>query len=221
MSSLVLMRVLESAPGRYDRGMRWLSLGRWERRLDALAEAALPASRTAAVVLELGCGTGGLTARLLERAGRVQAIDQNPQMLDLARARLAEVPASRLELRESTAAEIDALPAGEFDAIAASLVFSEMSADERRFVLRQAVRLLRPGGRIAIADEVRPKRAWQRFLHGVLRLPLALLTWVVTGSTTRPVADPAGEMREAGLRVVCEERGALGSFALVVAERPT
>ncbi len=219
MSSLVLMRVLESAPGRYDRGMRWLSLGRWERRLDALAEAALPEPGDARV-LELGCGTGALTTRLLKRAGRVLAIDQSPEMLDRARARLNDVRGSRLELRESTAAEIDALPRGELDAIAASLVFSEMSGAERRFVLREAMRLLRPGGRIAVADEVTPRRAWQRLLHALFRLPLALLTWVITGTTTRPLADLAGEMRDAGLRVVAERRGALGSFALVVAERP-
>lgn len=220
MSSLVLMRVLESAPGRYDRGMRWLSLGRWERRLDALAEAALPRPGNSQV-LELGCGTGALTARLVQRAERVLAIDQNPEMLDLARSRLRDVPASRLELRESTAAEIDALAPGEFDAIAASLVFSEMSADERRFVLRAAMHLLRRGGRVAIADEVWPRHGWQRLLHALFRLPFALLTWVITGATTRPLADLAGEMHDAGLCIVSEKRGALGSFALVVAERPT
>lgn len=219
MSSLVLMRVLESAPGRYDRGMRWLSLGRWERRLDALAEAALPVPGNARV-LELGCGTGALTARLVRRAGHVLAIDQSPEMLDRARTRLGDVPASQLELRESTAAEIDALAAGEFDAIAASLVFSEMSAAERRFVLREALRLLRPGGLVAISDEVRPRRIWQRLLHALFRLPFALVTWLITGTTTRPLTDLAGEMRGAGLRIVSERRGPLGSFALVIAERP-
>ncbi len=40
MSSLALMRWLESAPHRYDAGMRWLTLGRVSRLHEWLAEAA-------------------------------------------------------------------------------------------------------------------------------------------------------------------------------------
>jgi AcrR family transcriptional regulator len=44
MSSLALMRLLESAPARYDAGMRMLTLGRVEQIRDALAEAAAPSA---------------------------------------------------------------------------------------------------------------------------------------------------------------------------------
>jgi demethylmenaquinone methyltransferase/2-methoxy-6-polyprenyl-1,4-benzoquinol methylase len=55
MSSLALMRLLESAPARYDAGMRVLTLHRVEQIRDALAAAApSPGTR----VLEIGCGTG-------------------------------------------------------------------------------------------------------------------------------------------------------------------
>ncbi|HUW96689.1 MAG TPA: class I SAM-dependent methyltransferase, partial [Anaerolineae bacterium] len=37
MSTYVLMRILESAPSRYDRGLRILTLGRLDRAYDRLA----------------------------------------------------------------------------------------------------------------------------------------------------------------------------------------
>ena len=42
MSSLALMRLLESAPARYDAGMRALTLGRVEELRDAVAQVAAP-----------------------------------------------------------------------------------------------------------------------------------------------------------------------------------
>jgi ubiquinone/menaquinone biosynthesis C-methylase UbiE len=50
------MRWLESAPERYDAGMRWITLGRAARVQAAVAEAATPTPGLA--VLEIGCGTG-------------------------------------------------------------------------------------------------------------------------------------------------------------------
>ena len=75
MSSLALMRWLESAPQRYDAGMRWLTLGRVSKLHDALAAAAAPAP--GAAVLEIGCGTGAVTARLVARGAIVTALDQS------------------------------------------------------------------------------------------------------------------------------------------------
>lgn len=217
MSSVVLMRILESAPDRYDAGMRMLTLGAVPRLQAALARRAVP--RPGARVVEIGCGTGAVTERLLERGARVEAIDQSPEMLDRARRRLAASGGGALVLRESTAAEIDALPAGTADAVVASLALSEMSASERAFVLRAGVRLLAPGGRFAVLDEVRPGTPWQRVLHAVVRLPLALLTWVITGTTSHAIPDLPAELEAAGLHVVADQRSALGTLALVVAER--
>ncbi len=141
-------------------------------------------------------------------------------MLDQARARLERVPVDRLRLEERTAAEIDRLEDGEFDVVVASLVFSEMSSSERAFVLREIARLLRPGGLLAIADEVQPRPGPKRWLHRLVRLPLALLAWLVTGRTSRAIPDLVAEIEVAGLKVRSEERRQLGTYAVVVAERP-
>jgi len=209
------MRWLEGAPDRYDAGLRAITLGRVAALHQAVAEAA--AAQPGARVLEIGCGTGAVTQRLLARGARVTALDQSPEMLQRARARLGEA-AQRVDWLERTAAEIDALPEQAFDAVAISLALSEMSSGERRFVLRQALRLLVPGGRLAVADEVRPRGA-RGVLFRLLRAPQALLGWLLAGVISHPVADLAGEVREAGFRVSAERRWLAGSLQLVVAQR--
>ena len=84
MSTYIYMRILESAPLRYDRGIQLLSLGRVTTMYDAVARAAVGGIQ-APHVLEIGCGTGILTQALLARCAQVTAIDLNPEMLDVAR----------------------------------------------------------------------------------------------------------------------------------------
>ena len=216
VSSLALMRWLESAPARYDAGMRWLTLGRVTLLRSAMARAAAPSAGSE--VLEIGCGTGALTALLVGRGARVTALDQNPEMLDRARVRLESARSGDAKLLECTAAEIDAQPEQGFDSVVAGLCLSEMSRGERAFVLRQARRRLRVGGRVVVGDEVLPAARWQRWIHALLRVPQALLAWLLAGSVSRPIPDLGAELREAGLVVRAERRWLLGGLALLWAE---
>jgi ubiquinone/menaquinone biosynthesis C-methylase UbiE len=61
----------------------------------------------------------------------VIAVDQNPEMVERARARLARFASDATTFVERTASEIDAFPQGSFDAVVASLSLSEMSRRER------------------------------------------------------------------------------------------
>jgi demethylmenaquinone methyltransferase/2-methoxy-6-polyprenyl-1,4-benzoquinol methylase len=211
------MRWLEGSPGRYDAGMRVLTLGRVARVHDALAEHAVQVPE--ARVLEIGCGTGALTARLVARGAFVTAIDQNPEMMEQARARLAGAPPRAVSWRECTASEIDALPEEAFDAVVASLSLSEMSPDERRFVMRESRLRLRPGGRLVLGDELRPRRSWQRLVHALLRAPQALLGWLLAGSVSRPIPNLPEEVRAAGFQLCGEQRWLLGRLGVVIGER--
>lgn len=76
MRSLALMRWLESAPERYDAGMRVITLGRVTAVHAAPAEAPTPSPD--ARILEIGCGTGAVTERLVVRGAQVTALDQAP-----------------------------------------------------------------------------------------------------------------------------------------------
>jgi demethylmenaquinone methyltransferase/2-methoxy-6-polyprenyl-1,4-benzoquinol methylase len=216
VSSLALMRWLEATPLRYDAGMRVLTLGRISRLHAAIVEAAAPVP--GARILEIGCGTGAVTEGLVAGGAFVTALDQNPEMLEQARVRLAGA-SGKLDLLERTAAEIDGLTSQGFDAVVASLCLSEMSAGERAFVLGEARSRLRPGGVLVAGDEVRPRARWQRWLHAALRVPQAVLAWLVAGSTSRPIPDLRRELRAAGLDVRDERRWLLGSLAVLVAER--
>ena len=214
MSTLALMRFLESAPGRYDRGMRWLTLGRVDEIRRAVVSAIPPVESPS--VLEIGCGTGALTSLLIASGARVTAFDQNPEMLEQARERLGDAP--DCEILERTASEIDRLPDASFDAIVASFAFSEMSASERSFVLTRAAAKLRSDGRIAIADEVRPRSTGARLLFALLRAPQAALGWLVVGSVSHPLPDLEAELSSAGLRTIERREWLGGHLALLVAE---
>lgn len=216
MSSLALMRLLESAPARYDAGMRVLTLGKVAQIREIVAEAAVPVP--GAMVLEIGCGTGALTQALAARGAQVTAIDQNPEMLEQARSRLANTgPAVRFI--ERTASEIDAFADGSYDAVAASLSLSEMSHRERGFVLKHARRVLRAGGVIAIADEVRPRAFAMRALQAIIRGPQAALAWLIIGSVSRPIPDLAAEVVAAGFVLRSERRWLFETLAVLIAER--
>lgn len=59
MSTYVLMRILESAPSRYDLGIRMLTLGKLDAIYDKLTSSIAEKHR----VLDIGCGTGALSLR--------------------------------------------------------------------------------------------------------------------------------------------------------------
>lgn len=219
MSSLALMRFLESAPSRYDRGMRWLTLGRVDEIRAALVEDVIAscASGRQPVVLEIGCGTGALTSALVEAGARVTALDQNPEMLEIARSRLSDEQAC--ELLECTASEIDRLGRASFDAVVASFSLSEMSPVERRFVLDQARSRLSPGGLLAIADEVRPRGGFARALSRILRAPQAGLAWLAVGSVSRPIEQLEEEIAASGFRLTRRRTWLAGQLALLIAVR--
>jgi ubiquinone/menaquinone biosynthesis C-methylase UbiE len=217
MSAFVIMRLLESAPRRYDLGIRLLSLGRSERVHARMAERVGQGER----VLDVGCGTGSLALRCAERGARATGIDISPRMLDVARAK-AEAAGLKdeIELRELSAIDLDESFAEQsFDVVMSSLMFSELSEEEQRFVLRECHRLLRNGGRLLVADEVLPRTWPLRALSRALRLPLAVLTYVLTQTTTKAVADLEGKISRAGFAIRSVERSLLGGLELVVAER--
>jgi ubiquinone/menaquinone biosynthesis C-methylase UbiE len=121
-------------------------------------------------VLDLGCGTGTLAILASQRVGgcEVVGLDADPQILALAR-RKAE--ANGLRLRFDNALST-ALPYGDesFDRILSTLFFHHLDAADKRATLAEAVRVLRPGGELHIADWTAPADALQRALSWQVRL---------------------------------------------------
>lgn len=162
---------LAAVKARRDGAQRFFAgaAGAWDRlRAEvygtAIGEEALlgllPAEWT---VADLGCGTGAIAAELAPRFARVVAVDQSGEMLRAARRRLAGL--SNVEIHE---ARLEALPLPDqsCDAAVAVLVLSYL--EDPAAALREAARVLRPGGRLVVveaarhADEALRRRMGQR-----------------------------------------------------------
>lgn len=212
----VFMKWLETSPGDYDRGIRLLTLGRIAAIKREIAERYVNAGVR---VLEIGCGTGTLAVMLAERGAEVVGIDVSPAMLAQAEKKVAaEGLDDQITLRRMAASEIDRkFDAQSFDVIVSTLVFSELNEMEQRYVLAAARRLLKPGGRLLLADEVVPEGGWSRLAFYAVRLPLAVLTWLLTRTTTTALHGVNQRLSDAGFRPYVVRSHLAGSLRLIVA----
>jgi len=211
-----LMRILESAPSRYDQGLRILTLGRLDQVYARLASHVEQGQR----VLDLGCGTGALTLRAAHRGARVKGIDVNAQMLEIARARTEEAKlAGRVELCEMGVAELENEAAECYDVVMSGLCFSELTEDELGYALKEVRRILKPGGILLVADEVRPGSVWKRIVSSLMRVPLAVIAYLVTQTTTKAVEDLPQRAEEAGLLIESVRLNKLGTLIELVARK--
>jgi len=215
--SYVFMKILEMRPGSYDARMDRASKGRVRAAKEAVAAEIPPGSH----VLEMGCGTGELAAMMIGRGATVDGFDLSPSMLAVAEKRIVdEGLTGRLSVRPMGVDGLDRLPDRTYDSVVATLVLSELSDDERRFAIKNAARVLKPGGRLVVADEVIPRGKVRRILQALLRWPVLALTYVVARASTRPLNNLTGEVAAAGLVVDKEIRSHGDAFALVVARWP-
>jgi ubiquinone/menaquinone biosynthesis C-methylase UbiE len=184
----VFMKWLETSPEDYERGIQILTLGRLGDLKQTIARQYVSAGDN---VLEIGCGTGTLALLMAENGANVVGIDASPAMLEEAQTKIAQREmGDRITLKFLDASQVaDEFQPASFDLIVSTLVFSEIPYDEQRFVLEACRRLLVPGGRLLIADEVIPRSRLTRILYSMIRLPLVLVTWLLTRTTTRALRD--------------------------------
>lgn len=134
----------------YDPAIALLTRERVWRR--ALVEALDP--RAGERIVDVGCGTGSLAARIKERApgSQVLGIDPDRDILDRARHKMRSlrVEVDFVEGFARDAARVTG-DAGA-DKIVSSLVFHQLPLPEKRAGLAACLRALKPGGRLHIAD---------------------------------------------------------------------
>jgi SAM-dependent methyltransferase len=171
---------------------------------DPISLAALEPGQT---VLDLGSGGGidcFLAARQVGPAGRVIGVDMTPVMLEKAERNKAKVGLENVEFRFG---QIEALPveSDSVDVIISNCVIN-LSPDKAA-VFREAFRVLRPGGRVAVSDMV----TQGRFSAGQ-RADMESWSACVTGA--EEIGDYVGYMQAAGFEDISVRDKAAPEFEL-------
>jgi demethylmenaquinone methyltransferase/2-methoxy-6-polyprenyl-1,4-benzoquinol methylase len=149
----------------YDRVGAVLSLGQDPRWRRFLVER-LPAD--GGHVLDIATGTGLVAQGLLDRGFTVTALDQSPEMLEVARARLA----GRATIVAGHAEELP-FETGSFDHLTVTYLLRYV--DDPGATMRELARVVRPGGTLAMLEFGVPRGLWHplwRLYVGAV-LPLA------------------------------------------------
>jgi ubiquinone/menaquinone biosynthesis C-methylase UbiE len=151
-------------PRLYDLFTAILFAGRRRTAFRSLAVAS--GARSGDRVLDVGCGTGFFARALAEVVGpkgEVLGVDAAPEMVAHAAARSRSVANCRFEVGSAGAL---AYPDGSFDVLVSSLTLHHLATEEQLPAVREMRRLLRPGGRLLIAEFQAPTGHGWRLLLG-------------------------------------------------------
>jgi arsenite methyltransferase len=146
-------------------------------------------------VLDLGSGGGIdvlLSARRVGPSGKAYGVDMTDEMLELARRNQREAAVENVEFVKGTIEEVP-LPDDSIDVVISNCVIN-LSGDKPA-VLREAARVLRPGGRFAVSDIVADPD-----MEEATRRDMAQWTGCIAGALTRD--EFAAELEAAGFEGV-------------------
>ncbi len=191
-----------SGPAPAPKGISALQIGYSQEEVQAVPEGAdlglgcgnpqaIAALQPGETVLDLGSGAGFdcfLAARQVGSTGQVIGVDMTAQMVAKARENAGEAGYANVEFRLG---EIEHLPVADasVDVIISNCVIN-LSPDKGR-VFREAFRVLRPGGRLAISDIVALAPMPEE-----MRNDLALYAGCIAGAAT--IAELEAMLRESG-----------------------
>lgn len=214
MFSYIFMKILEGRPRSYDKEMDRVSKGRIKKIKKIVAGEVTHAK----YVLEIGCGTGELADMLVSQGSVVHGFDINASMVETARERIRKKRLQdKFTVSHMGVDGMDKLRVAFYDAVVSTVVFSELSDDERMYAINHSARILKQEGIIVIADEVVPKNIFMKFLHKLIRWPMLAMTYFITRAFTTPISDLTGELRNVGFIIEKEIRSHGGAFAVVTA----
>jgi ubiquinone/menaquinone biosynthesis methyltransferase len=186
-------------------------------------------------LLDCATGTGDIILRVLSHNHhqphqKIIASDISPQMLAIAQKRLRAWQAT-IEFRLLDAQSIPDIPTENVDLYSISL---GLKLCERKKVLQEALRVLRPGGRLVVLEASNIPWLWlQRAYLLYMNLCMPVIGWIATGGDSSAYKyllrgienfpsseDLAMELASMGFKEISFERLSLGIVAIHTARKP-
>ena len=163
-------------------------------------------------LVDIGTGTGRMLELLGGQAAGAIGIDRSPEMLRLARAKLAEAGLEQIELRQGDMYAVS-LPDGGADTVVLHQVLHY--AQQPEAALAEAARLIAPGGRLLVVDFSPHEREDLRSRHAHARLGFSdaqMAAWFSAAGLTNEGSQAleGGELTVKlwlGARVSCKSNG--------------
>jgi len=184
---------LAELPSAYDR-WRDSTLGRITDEIERKLILDLIGDVSGRTALDVGCGDGELAVELWKRGAKVTGIDVSARMIESARER-ARQHGAEVTFKVATAKDLPFAPDA-FDVVVAVTVLCFVK--DAVPVLRETVRVLRPGGRLVIGELGRWNTwAAERRIRGWFGNSLWRQARFRTADELRHVADGAGLVVEA------------------------
>jgi ubiquinone/menaquinone biosynthesis C-methylase UbiE len=215
----ILMKLSEDrAATQYDRWISLLTFRQDTTLRNYIVDHLLPRKGT---LLDVGCGTGRLLIEAGRRGMRGVGVDTNREMLQVAEERVKKQNLTRridFEYGDATSLDFDN---DAFDIVVSTLMVSELHLEQMKAFLKEAARVVVPGGQVVVAGEGVPRsRLIGRFFGLIRSLSFRLVSRLSDVEAHPPHNIPAA-MRSVGLNPKYRVSLMGGLFELFVAEVET
>lgn len=198
--------------------------------LDVIAQAATATTPTAKSVLDIGCGAGNYTLKLLQTLPGLDCtlVDLSRPMLDRAQQRVSEQTRGEVKTIQGDIRDI-ALGEAQFDIILAAMVLHHLRGDaEWQAVFAKLFLALKPGGSLWIADHLEHsissvqqimQNRWGEYLAGLKNEAYRdhVFAYVAQEDTPRPLLFQTDLLRQVGFSQidVLHKNNAFAAFGAV------
>jgi ubiquinone/menaquinone biosynthesis C-methylase UbiE len=159
-------------------------------------------------VLDFGCGVGRLSLALARRAEHVTGIDVAPRMIELADSHAKEAGVQNVDY--ATVEVLEGLPPASVDLICSLIVFQHIPVKSGMQLLASLLRLLAPGGVVALHFTFRRSGGPLRRMARRLRTAVPLIHKLAQRLRREKHALPYMEMNEYDLQAVLRRLGEAG-----------
>lgn len=184
MTKRPLYDMFNTVPQRYDLTNHIITWGLDKRWRQEAAKACLASHPKR--VLDLGCGTGDLALNLTRTADdsiEISGLDYSQPMLNIAREKVASISSQPVFIRGDASSL--PFPDDHFDCVGVSFAFRNLTYKNplAQYHLAEVLRVLRPGGRLVIAETSQPQsRTVRRLFHLYLRWYVYRVGGLVSGN---------------------------------------